>query len=71
MSSAKFLLILAIYAGVALMLFKNYRVVLHALENFRDNWPRGGGRPTHPSPANDSPLLTKRKRSAKTQDLIP
>jgi hypothetical protein len=71
MSWARFLLISAIYAGVALMLFKNYRAILEALEHFGNNWPRGGGRPMHPSPSNDSPLLTKRKRSEKTQDVIP
>ena len=71
MSWAKLFLIFAIYAGVALMLFSNYRAILEALENFRNNGPRGGGRPMHPSPANDSPLLTKRKRPEKTPDLRP
>jgi len=71
MNWAKLFLIFAIYAGLALMIFKNYRAILEALDQFRNNWPRGGGRPMHPSPANDGPLLTKRKRSEKTQDLIP
>lgn len=47
-------------AGLA-FLFASHRQVREAIENFRDNFPRGGPRtPMHPSPAGDTALLRRR-----------
>lgn len=43
-------------AGVAVLFF-NHRRVAEAIENFKNNFPRGGPRtPMHPSPARDGPF---------------
>lgn len=47
--------------GFALLILK-HREVREAIENFRDNFPRGGpGTPMHPSPAGDDALLRHRR----------
>jgi hypothetical protein len=44
------------------VLYWKRREIAEAIENFRNNFPRGGPRtPTHPSPAGDSALLTRRR----------
>lgn len=48
-------------AAVAVLLHY-HRQIREAIENFTDNFPRGGPPPTHPSPAKDSSLLTARPR---------
>jgi hypothetical protein len=50
-------------AGITL-LFLKHREVAEALENFRNNFPRGGPpRPMHPSPVTDGALLRRRRAS--------
>jgi hypothetical protein len=52
---------LAAGAGVAVLFWK-HREVQDAIENFRNNFPRGGGPPSprHPCPSCDGPLLRRK-----------
>jgi hypothetical protein len=53
---------LAVAALAAFFLFNNHRLIRHAIESFRDNFPRGGPpTPMHPSPAGDDALLRQRR----------
>ena len=54
-----------LYAGFAVLFFKNHREIREEIERFTNNFPGGGGpgSPMHPSPANDSALLGHRKSS--------
>jgi hypothetical protein len=54
---------IAFSAAVGLVMFKYHREIADALENFRNNWPRGGpGSPMHPSSARDSDFLRRKAR---------
>lgn len=44
---------LLIGAVAAYMLFKNYREIRDAIENFTNRFPPGGSPPTHPLPTQD------------------
>jgi hypothetical protein len=53
-----------VFGGIVAILFVKHRDVREAIENFRNNFPRGGPRtPMHPSPVNDGALLRRKRRS--------
>ena len=55
------LITLAVTAAAAALLFWNRRQLADAIENLRNNFPRGGPpTPMHPSPAGDSELLRRK-----------
>jgi hypothetical protein len=54
---------LAFSAAVGVVMFKYHREIAEALDNFRNNWPRGGpGSPMHPSNVRDSDFLRRKAR---------
>jgi hypothetical protein len=50
---------LALLAIGASAIYLKRRQIAEAIENFRNNWPRGGAPPTHPLPAADDSLLRR------------
>ena len=49
--------------GLGILLFSNHRRVIEAIENFRNNFPRGGPpAPRHPLSSGDD-IMFRRKRA--------
>jgi hypothetical protein len=49
--------------GLGILLFTNHRKVIEAIENFRNNFPRGGPpNPMHPLSSGDDVIFRRRKR---------
>jgi hypothetical protein len=54
------LLMAAIAVAVVALMFLHRKQIAEAIENFRNNFPRGGpGTPMHPSPAGDERHLRR------------
>ena len=52
-----------ISTGLGILLFTNHRKVIEAIENFRNNFPRGGPpNPMHPLSSGDDVIFRRRKR---------
>lgn len=51
------------FAGLVVLLFLMHREIAEAIDNFRNNFPRGGPpTPRHPLPSGDRALLRRRPR---------
>ena len=61
MGNANDLVRFLVLAAATALLILNHRVVIEAIEAFKDNFPRGGPpTPMHPSPVSDTSLLLRR-----------
>lgn len=58
-----------LFAAFAAVLFLKHREVRDAIDNFRNNFPRGGPpSPRHPLPAGDTAWLSRRKSKKLLRD---
>lgn len=61
---------LLVYAAVGILIFLKHREIAKAIEDFDNNFPRGGPpNPMHPSPAGDDALL-RRKSPKKSSPIL-